>query len=239
MDYKKGELNALFKYITLNKWTSHWSIILIWLLLGLLVSLPFISFDDWTSYNHLYDPAITFITLFVALGVFIQGQILELKRNRPKVLTVHFKLDNKVVMSHYYADLGDPADIRSMGQQIGQQMGIDSPLLDLDMLMDIEGPFLRQLYGMRDLNAEAHKSLEIKPSGKIVNLYTATIYLTSDQNKRNGATKPAFDKDKYKRQYVLQCVKDSNDKIIYLDDITLQEQPQEPTLAELLSDYSN
>jgi hypothetical protein len=75
--------------------------------------------QKWTN---AIDPAITVYSFLFPIFLALYFLTKEWQNSLQKRLTVHFKLKDKYVMSCYEAYLSSESDIRTWGQQIGQQM---------------------------------------------------------------------------------------------------------------------
>ncbi|MEZ5591827.1 MAG: hypothetical protein R3F53_14385 [Gammaproteobacteria bacterium] len=108
------------------------------ILIGFLVFIILVSWliaptftnDLNTDWSDKVDPAISIITLIVAIAIWWQESSENWINSLPKKLTVRFIYQGKVVMLCKRAYLSGEGDIRPLGQQIGTQMA-ENPRLDL------------------------------------------------------------------------------------------------------------
>jgi hypothetical protein len=86
----------------------------------LMLLLSAVPLDTW--WNGRLDPFSGTLTFILAFVIYIQNTINQWEDDLPKKLTVHFKYNDKYVLTCHEAYLAAEGDIRAWGQQIGQQM---------------------------------------------------------------------------------------------------------------------
>jgi hypothetical protein len=117
-------------------------------LVVLFLGVYFIGYQDTltTAWQNIFDPAISIITLAVALAIWWSELKEEHRNSLPKRMTVRFLYrnqseDQKVqeVMVCEHAPIASEDDIRALAQQIGLQMA-EGERLDFVPMFDIEYP---------------------------------------------------------------------------------------------------
>lgn len=161
---------------------KHWLQILFAVLISGFLGVSYFNQEGqlYSGFDRL-DPLLGFLTLMIAILVWVIQVRKEWEDSLPKRLTVQFDYEGRIIMKCKEAMLVGESDIRNWGQQIGQQMSFGT-FLKFDPYIKLESPKIKYNKKWR----EYYKH------------YIATFYLTElpDMPKPpNAATKAEYEEN--------------------------------------------
>lgn len=111
-------INYAWKKVGYTKILAGFSVLV---LLWYIVLKPFIEGETDTFFDF-FDPILSFITASLAIVIWYNEMVERWEESLPKKLTVNYVYNNELVLRCEEAYLADQSDIRTWGQQIGNQM---------------------------------------------------------------------------------------------------------------------